>query len=226
MPGAVENFAERMSLGDELRQCRERIGMCVEDVAREIKISARFVSALEGGDYHVFSARVYAQGTVRRMAKIFESADADTLVALCGREWDDLMASSRKTDRVMARSNASAGLKRFSLTPRRLGILAVAGFSLLLIAFLSRRLIAFAAPPALVVASPAEESRFATPLIEVTGTTEKESSLTVNGRELTLDERGNFDENIELPSGVNELQFISRNRFGKTQSVVRHIFVE
>jgi hypothetical protein len=59
----------------------------------------------------------------------------------------------------------------------------------------------------------------------VAGSTEKESSLTVNGRELTLDERGGFNESIELPPGSVSLHFTSRNRFGKTQTVVRNIFV-
>lgn len=221
-----DNSGMDFSLGRELRRLREAIGMSPEDVARETRISVQYIRALEAGDYRAFSARVYAQGTVRRMGKIFEGADADSLAALCGREWDEVINRGRNTDDPMRERNGALRPARFFLTPRRIGILAAASFSLLLALFLSRRLVAFSAPPALVVESPADESGSATPVVEVSGATEKESSLTVNGRELTLDERGNFDEKIELPPGVSELQFISRNRFGKTQSVVRHIFVE
>ncbi|MFY9462802.1 MAG: hypothetical protein WAP52_01310, partial [Candidatus Sungiibacteriota bacterium] len=114
----------------------------------------------------------------------------------------------------------------FMLTPRRLGIGASVGMAVMLIVFLGIRLIAFTAAPGLTIYSPADESMFNTPIVEVRGETEKESSLTVNGREITLDEQGNFDEEIELPPGAVALHFISRNRFGKTQTAVRTILVE
>ncbi len=112
------------------------------------------------------------------------------------------------------------------MTPRRLGVAVAAGATALLILFLAVRLIAFTAAPGLAIYRPADKTGFASSTIEVAGRTEKESNLTVNGRELTLDEQGNFDEKIELPQGVNELHFISRNRFGKTQTAVRTILVE
>lgn len=215
---------EGLSLGERLRQYRERAGMSVEQAAREIKIALRYVRALEDGDWAVFSARVYAQGSARRMAKLFAGANADALVAAVGREWD--IARGGAEAGAYSSPRAVAVPRRFTLTPRRLGVAGAMGAGLLLATFLSIRLTAFIAAPGLTIKSPADRSGFDTPLVDVAGKTEKESSLTVNGREITLDGQGNFDEKIELQSGANALHFISRNRFGKTQTVERNIFVE
>lgn len=218
-----DNFGD-MNFGERLRRYREQAGMSVEGVARESKIALRYVRALEEGDWKAFSARVYAQGSVRRVAHVLKDVDADALIAACGREWDLALGGSGDIDYTIPRAVGRS--RRFMLTPRRLGATAAAGAAILLIAFLSIRLVAFTAAPGLAIYSPADESGFASSTVEVAGRTEKESSLTVNGRELTLDERGSFDEKIELPQGVNKLHFISRNRFGKTQTAVRNILVE
>jgi len=215
---------EGVSLGERLRGLREQAGMSMEGVAREMKTSSRHVRALEQGDWHAFSAKVYAQGAVRQMTKALQIAEPDALVILCAREWDIAYGirgdTNHRTPRAVARP------RRFMVTPRRMGAGAAVGMAVLLIVFLGARLLAFTAAPGLTIQRPADQGLFDAPIVRVTGKTEKESSLTVNGRELTLDEQGNFDEEIELQSGANELHFISRNRFGKTQTAVRNIFVE
>ena len=213
-----------VSLGEQLRQYREQAGMSVEQVARESKVALRYVRALEESDWQAFSAKVYARGAVRRVAHVLKDADADALIAATGREWDITLGGGEKSGAPAPR--AVAGARRFTVTPRRLGVAVAAGATVLLILFLAVRLIAFTAAPGLAIYRPADETRFASSTLEVAGRTEKESSLTVNGRELTLDEQGGFDEKIELPQGVNELHFISRNRFGKTQTAVRNILVK
>jgi len=223
----MDEFEENqvaVSLGEQLRRYREQAGMSVEQAARESKIALRYVRALEEGDWHAFSAKVYAQGAMRRVAHVLKDVDADALVAACGREWDIACGGNGKGGNPAPRAVAES--RRFLVTPRRLGAAAAIGMAVLLVAFLAVRLIAFIAAPGLAIKSPADENGFPTSIVEVSGKTEKESSLTVNGRELTLDEWGNFNEKIELPPGAVSLHFISRNRFGKTQTAVRNILVE
>lgn len=232
MDGVHNNF-DGVSLGERLRAYREQAGVSAESAAREMKIPARSLRALEEGDWHAFSAKVYATGVARRVAKVFAPVDADAIAAAVGREWDIACGASisgrgrvGEKARTYSVPRPVAVPRRLVMTPRRLGMGMAAGGGMALAAFLAVRLTAFVASPGLVVKSPADRSGFATPMVDVAGKTEKESSLTVNGREITLDEQGNFSERIELPSGANELHFISRNRFGKAQTVVRNIFVE
>ncbi len=112
------------------------------------------------------------------------------------------------------------------ITPRRL--LSVFGGILLLFFawFLVSGLIGFTAAPSLRIEEPTREATTDKPMITVRGTTEKESQLTVNGREITMDEHGAFNQDIELIPGLNMLHFLAQNRFGKITEETRYVVVE
>lgn len=223
MTDTDKNF-DGLSFGEQLRILREQAGVTLEQVARESKVALRYARALEGEDWRAFSAKIYARGTMRRVAHAMKIDDTDAWAAAAGREWEIAMGIGKGAMHVAPR--AVAVPRRMMITPRRLGAMAAIGMASLLVLFMSVRLIAFTAAPGLVIDSPADESGFTGSLINVSGRTEKESSLTVNGREITLDGQGNFHEAIELPAGAVALHFVSHNRFGKTQTAVRNILME
>lgn len=195
--------------------------MTVGDLARAAHVSPDYARALEDGDWRTFVAKVYARGTLLRILGVIRPEEQRLIWEAFNREWppeQQAYAHRRETRRQ--------GEARFLLTPGRLGALAAAGLALAILGFWSARLFVFAARPSLAVESPADRSRIAKPLARVKGSTEKESRLTVNGRELRIDERGNFDEEIELPLGANSLRFISESRFGKVSEEVRYILME
>lgn len=211
--------------GNELRVKREALGMTIEDIAREARIASRYVEALETGAYGAFPAKVYAQGAVRRLARIFGGDPQELLVAL-EREWAGEAAEGTRSIYYNGQGKKTWSSRSFFLTPRRVWGIAGGAILAALIGFWGARLFVFASPPALAIESPADRSRISRPTVAVKGFTEKESGLTVNGREVTIDERGGFDEEIELQLGVNRLQFVSESRFGKMSEEVRYVLVE
>ncbi|MBI2053317.1 MAG: helix-turn-helix domain-containing protein [Candidatus Sungbacteria bacterium] len=219
-----QDFGSGSLLGERLRQAREEMRMTPETLGRETRISSRYIRALESGDWRAFSAKVYAQGALKRVIEVCRMEDAEFLINALDQEWEAAFPETRSLPRSSLKNLAYP--RSFRLTPRRIGIGTAVGLLVLVAGFWGIRLVAFAAPPLLRLAEPADHAGYESFAVSVRGRTEKESRLTVNGRELTLDERGNFDEKIELPQGAHELEFVSRNRFGKEQTVVRHIFVK
>lgn len=213
------------TLGIELKTRREARGMRVDDLARAAHISAQYIRALEENGYHLFPAKIYAQGAVRRMGNIFEDGDTEALVALLNREWPNGIGEYRYTN-ASRFFGFSRHLSELRLTPRRIGMIAAGAFILLLTGFWGLRLFVFSTPPRLTVKSPAPYARITASTAVIQGSTERESRLTVNGREIKIDERGNFNTDIELQTGVNELHFSSESRFGKTSHETRYVFVE
>ena len=98
-----------------------------------------------------------------------------------------------------------------------LGLLALAVFFI----FLGIQLMHFTGAPRLALNEPDDQFVVNVPLVQVKGVTEKESQLTVNGRDVTIDGAGNFDAQIDLQPGVNTLEFLVRNRFGKETRLTR-----
>jgi hypothetical protein len=64
-----------------------------------------------------------------------------------------------------------------------------------------------------------------TGFIEVSGTAHNTESLTVNGALLPIDEEGRFKDELALPKGGAILSFTARDRFGRTTTLTRTIYL-
>lgn len=207
--------------GIDLRMRRKEVGFGEDDLARQMRTGAKYIRALEEEDFAVFGAKVYAQGFLKKMLSIMGIAPIEEWMRRLDGAWD-------ADARVHSPQGGSAGHARyhFYLTPKLLGIGITGILFVAFLLFLGFRVVGFTASPPLAVEEPRDSIEVTEPEIVVKGTTEKESKLTVNGRELTIDARGHFEESIELQYGVNQLRFLSENRFGKKTSITRVVVVK
>lgn len=209
-------------LGEKLRLHRESLGLRVEDLAREICISPVFVRALEEGRLYKLPAKVYAAGIIKQIAMRFPpEGGARVWTADLNREWQEAKKNQ----------NPAASLSRkdyygFYITPMRLAAITAALGFLFFIVFMGWQIKAFISTPHLRVEEPHEGALSHSRRMTLRGTAEKESQLTINGRELILQSDGAFDVQIELISGLNTLEFIVQNRFGKITREARNVVVQ
>jgi hypothetical protein len=52
------------------------------------------------------------------------------------------------------------------------------------------------------------------PILKITGNAKNATNLTLNGREILIDENGNFNETIALLSGYNIISIRAQDKFG------------
>lgn len=210
------------SLPEQFHAWRVTSGLTVEDIAHELSFSPAIVQAFEDGAYGVFSAHIYAYGYLKQIVDHFSISTGGELMRELRNEWDMLQGKKELTPvPVLKRKRIN-----FYLTPRRLfGILGSVVF-LFFFWFLVVQVAGFTTSPKFYLYEPAADKAIYTPVIKVRGKTDKESQLTVNGREIRMDGLGNFNQEIELIPGVNTLDFLVKNRFGKMSTVTRHIIVQ
>lgn len=211
-----------LRLSAHLRAWRMREGKTIENIALELNIRPQFIHAFENADYTVFPARVYAAGYLKLLVDHFKIPDGDVLAGLLNTEWEELRGTASASLRLLPASQR----EKWYVTPGRLFMLGgIAGF-LFFIWILVSQIIGFTGSPSLRIDEPRGTQVVATPLIRIKGVTEKESQLTVNGREITMDGDGAFDQEIELPVGVNVLDFLVQSRFGKHFATTRYVVVK
>ncbi|MGN6384770.1 MAG: helix-turn-helix domain-containing protein [Verrucomicrobiota bacterium] len=73
------------TVGEKLRQAREREGLSIRDASDRTKIRSDHIEALEAGNYEVFSAPVYIRGFVRSYASHLK-LNVEEMVAMLDRE--------------------------------------------------------------------------------------------------------------------------------------------
>ncbi|MBI3630745.1 MAG: helix-turn-helix domain-containing protein [Candidatus Sungbacteria bacterium] len=212
---------QNKKFGASLRALLADAGLAPELLAREIRISPKYIDALLADDFSVFGAKVYAQGVLKKILLAVRVEDHSSWMEALHRSWGPSLTLAR------ARPGGSAIIRPMTyVTPARtalgIGGVALAGFLFLV----GARLVDFTSSPPLLLEEPSDGAVVRQPGIVVRGRTEKESKLTINGRELTIDASGGFGERLELQPGLNRLEFLAENRFGKTSRIIRYVAAE
>ena len=78
-------------------------------------------------------------------------------------------------------------------------------------------------PPVLEVTQPPTDIAVNQGIFEIRGKTSPTAYLTIKDKEAYIDKDGNFKKEIELLTGLNTIKIEAKNRFGKTNTVIRRI---
>lgn len=214
-------YEKRESLGEKLLARRESLGISLHDLAVELQTSQSFLKALEDDHLDFFPAKVYARGFLKKILAVLAFDNEEELLQEFEQQWERIEKSKKNKHSDISKNMYWGPL----ITPRRLGFLAVFLTIGMLCVFLGIQIFNFILPPRLIFEGFSENVVLETPQLNIRGSTEKESKLTVNGREIRIDGAGNFDERIELLAGVNRLEFLVQNRFGKENKITKFVVV-
>lgn len=79
--------------------------------------------------------------------------------------------------------------------------------------------------PTLLIIAPGDGQVEATGVATISGTSLRAVSLTLNGAPLLADQEGHFGATLAYPAGTSILTFVARDRFGRTRTATRTIYV-
>lgn len=71
--------------------------------------------------------------------------------------------------------------------------------------------------PSISVSEPINGSSFTTPSIRIKGIVLRIREITLNGRPITIDDKGNFNEAVLLAPGYNLFTLTARDKFGRSK---------
>ena len=71
--------------------------------------------------------------------------------------------------------------------------------------------------PSLSILEPVNGSSFTTPDIHIKGIVQRIQEISLNGRSITIDDKGNFNEVVLLAPGYNVFTFAVRDKFGRSK---------
>lgn len=203
-------------LGEVLRTAREAKGVDLPRVERDTKIRARYLSALERGEYRELPGAVYTKGFLRNYG-LYLSLDPEYLIDLYRLESSSVSAE-RASVAPMPRPIAVRRSRAFVLTPNVVVAALLTVLVLAIGAYLVSQLIAFAGTPDLrVVDPPGPVASYDGDEYTLRGVTAPNARVSVEGpREnpvVTADDEGVFEVTVALVPGVN---LISLSAFDPT----------
>jgi len=206
--------------GEILSEKRAELDYSLEQIEKETKIRKRYLEAIEKNDFTILPESTVVKGFIRNYAQ-YLGLPPENVLAVFRRDFRE-----NKKGQIIPRGMVEPlSEKGFYWTPKLTLILF---FSILIIGFgffFFKQYLSFSSAPPLEVSSPLEGQTYKDKIV-VTGKTDKDATVKINGTLISITENGNFNEEIVLPQGENVVVVETSNRKGQKRVIERKIKVE
>lgn len=205
------------SVAEILKEARLEKNLSFEQIEKATKIRVKFLMAMERGEYEKLPGSIFAQGFVKNYAE-FLGLNKTQISALFRREYYTVKPSTILVKRQ------KIPIFRFGRQARSIFVLS---FVFLLAAvFIIKSYLDYSGNPKLDVIYPENNVVIQTREIEVTGWTDMENKLYLNGQLISLQKNGEFKEKITLDNGLNTITVMVTNKYNKQTEIKRTVRLE
>ncbi len=194
-----------------LKQIREKAGISIKKCAETSGIALTHIHALENCEYDKLPSSSARKTIVKQYARA------------CGVDEIELEDALHELDHKEKRHSIPTKKKTSISFPHAIRtVIATAGI-LSMALYLGMEVHAMIGPPALTIESPSDNFETQEGAVRIAGTTQPESTVTLNGLKTNIDTKGNFEETIHLKRGLNEIIIISESKRGGQATASRSV---
>jgi cytoskeletal protein RodZ len=197
------------NLPERLLAARERKGVDLFRAERDTKIRARYLAALERGDYRELPGAVYTKGFLRNYA-LYLGLDPDEILLQWRRERGDGPSSDPV---LVVPRTVVAPRQGITISPRVFGGLLLALVVVVVVGYIGTQLVRFSKPPTISVTDPSTavatvDESATTYTLRGSSTAGATISVTIPGRDqpvqVTAGSDGAWSVDVELRRGRNQ----------------------
>ena len=213
MNGFIKKRVGTLTLGEKLKKLRSDRRISLSEVSRATKVQVKYLEYLEEGKYEALPADVYVKGFLRSYAE-FLGVEERIFIRSYEKE-RGIIRNLEKDKKPNQPKSESIKVSFFSLTPKRITLVVLGALALSVIVFIYREIGSFASSPRLIITSPENNLEINDQSVEVSGVTDKDSQVSINGQAILIGDDGKFKEKIILQFGNNTIDIRAVNRFDK-----------
>ena len=212
------------TVAERLRGARQQKKIKLEDAAKKLNISYKYLRALETGEYDKLPEGVYGKNFLREYAFFlgFSQQEYDELAQDFAAE----KSIGHSPERKELFSKQRVKRRYFFETPKFLKSLVIVFIIFVCFVYLGFKLNKAISQPLLIVYSPMENFITEKHFVEVSGKTESESRITINGEQVLSNTTGEFSKTVNLKNGINTIVIISQKKYGRDKIITRQIMVK
>jgi cytoskeletal protein RodZ len=184
-----------VSVGELLSKERQKKGLTLKQIEKEIRIRENLLKAVEDNNWSVFSSKIYITGIIRNYAR-YLGLDPQKMIIFFRRDYE-------KTEEVKFKKRVSTEY----LHPETKQF-AYAGLILIFLVFFlyfGYQLVQFFSPPKVQLVAPVQKKFKNVDEINVIGKTDKDASIMIFGEKVYPDKNGTFQYEFPLKDKKNTL---------------------
>lgn len=186
-----------ITVGEVLKNKREKLKKSLETVSLDTKIQKRFLEYIEKNEFSTFESEVFLTGFIKIYAKYLE-LDVNKVLALY-RRTNPIVKQEKKP------SYRHTFLKKKIniFTPQILITALLIIFTVLVIGYIFFQIYKFQTPPMLNILEPQQDTTTTEENILIKGLTDKNVVIEINDVVVETSENGEFNKSIKLNEGIN-----------------------
>lgn len=207
-------------MGERLRKVREEAGVTLQEAADDTSIRLAYLEALENGNFQDLPGPVYIENFLKRYAEYLK-VSPDFVIDLYKHQVQKAVKNKYRTKWPLSDSRPRA-----IITPRILKLVGIGLIVLIGLGYIGFEVMRIFSPPQLSVSNPADNLTVSTVTVPVTGSTEPDITLTVNGKQIYVDEAGDFSEVVSLQAGLNVITVSAVKKRSKPTVITRRILLD
>lgn len=207
------------SVGEILREAREKAGVDFSEVEKATKIRKHFLEALEKNDFGKIAEATIVRGFIKNYGEYLGLSSRD-LLAIFRRDFIE-----DKKGQILPRGVYEPLYQpKFSWTPKLTIAFSIGSLFLILVFYLSFQLFRLLGAPRLEVYSPSNGESFKVNEAEVWGKTGSDAVVTINGEMVLVLEDGSFKKNVRFLTGENKILIEAISRRGKKTKIEKTVY--
>lgn len=185
-----------------LKNAREDRSLELEEISKKLKISLRYLRAIEAEDRPNFPQEPYCSLIIKDYAA-FLGLNGEEILSLFRRDFANLTKTKTQSD------------AKIFITPQFTFKIAVIASIVIFAAYLVLEYAKFNHPPNLKVNWPTQNT-LSQSSFDITGTTDADSTIRINNELVIVDQNGNFEKKVSLNATDTLVTVESKSPSGKT----------
>lgn len=206
------------TVGEKLRQARHYKNLKIEDAAKKLNIRAEYLSALEEESFEKLPAGLYGKNFLKEYAKFLGLKPRDLL-----KNWQEASSNSSDPDPF---SQKIVKKNKFIIFPKIIRNFLIVMAILICFLYLVFYFKKIVFPPDLVIIQPDKNLLIKDSSITVSGQTEKEAEVKINGAIVLNNQDGYFSQDVNLKKGLNNITITAQKKYSREKTIIRQILVQ
>ena len=206
------------NLGEKLRQARLFKNLKIEAVAKKINIRSEYLIALEEERYDNLPTGLYGKKFLKEYAQ-FLGLNPKKFLDSWQEENETTLTNNPFQQKIVKK-------RQFLIFPKIIKNILIGSAILicfLYLIFYFRRIVL---PPNLIVTQPAKNLVVKDNSLLITGQTEREAEVKINGELVLNNHDGFFSQTVNLKQGINSLVIKAKKKYSQEKIITRQILVE
>ena len=203
-----------LSVGTILKKEREKKGLLLIDIEKQIKVREKYLKAIEEEDWNFFSSKIYITGILKNYSRVL-NLDHKKILAFFRRDY------AKKEEVKFKRKVSSNSLTSETRKFLKFGLIIL---TLFFISYFIYQLKIYFSPPSFTLLTPKVKNFTIEKNIEITGKTDKDTMITIAGERIYQNKNGIFTYKFSLNEGENKITINLIGANGKKTMVEKTFF--